>query len=165
MAIYTQAEVDEAIRKTLYPSIYSSFLPEDSTYTTPSITGGVPTRVLIPTTQKYNRDFIVKEIAGQAGVYAIHYIGATTRRFSMNASFGEQSNINNPIVRIEMYKNTTAESGMAIPRKLGTGADVGAVSLSGTFDLSPEDYISVYVETTLTATVIFSDVSINIYEV
>lgn len=165
MATYTQSEVDEAIRKTLYPSIYSSFLSVLSPYTTPIITANTPTRVLIPTTQKFNRDFVVKEISGQSGVFAVHYIGVATRRFIMNASFGEQAGTNNLVVRIEAYKNLSPESGMAVPRKLGTGADVGAVPLSGTFELSTEDYISVYVETSLTASVTFSDVSINIYEV
>lgn len=54
--------------------------------------------------------------------------------------------------------------GICSIRKIGTGSDVGAISMTGEVTLSPDDYIEVYIKSTLSTTVTFVRTSINICE-
>jgi hypothetical protein len=51
-----------------------------------------------------------------------------------------------------------------VERKIGTGADVGAISVTGVFDVTENDYIEIYVLVDVTTTVTFSKTSIVIKE-
>lgn len=162
MALYGQAQVDDAVRKTLTPSRLSSYLPIASPYTTPTLSAGTPTKLLIPTTAKYVQDFSL-DIPNSR--WYLNSAGVVDRKFTIGMTTSMIASINNTEVTISMYKNGVYELGVSIKRKIGTGADVGAMAVIGSFTLSHTDYIEVYVESSLGGTLTFSYTDINILEV
>ena len=72
---------------------------------------------------------------------------------------------NNVVFEMFMYKNGVYEPGIDISRKVGTGADVGAIPIQGEFEAAPNDYIEIFIRTSLTTTVTFSKTAISIMEV
>ncbi len=95
---------------------------------------------------------------------------ATYQRINTNISVGSVTDLDD-----EVIGNTTAivtinnrivnYEDVSIKRKVGTGADVGAVALNGQFELSYNDYIEVYVTSDLGGTVTFDRIAINIKEI
>lgn len=162
MAIYSQAQVDDAVRKTLAPSRLSSYLPIASPYTTPTLSAATPTKLLIPTTAKYVQDFSL-DIPNSR--WYLNSAGVVDRRFTIGMTTSMIASTNNTEVTLSMYKNGVYEPGVSIKRKIGTGADVGAMAVIGSFTLSHTDYIEVYVESSLGGTLTFSYTDINILEV
>ena len=161
--IYTATEIQSAIRKTLTPYSYSSYLPDATPYTTASITAATPTKVLIPTTIKTSNEWAVAEVS--TGNFAVQYTGATTESFKINMSTSMTTGTNNVVVEIFMYKNGILEPGIAIARKVSTGADVGAIAVTGEFSVAPNGYVEVYIKTDLTSTITFDKTSIIITEI
>jgi hypothetical protein len=151
-------------RKTLDPYTLVSYLPPGSDYTTGTIASATPTKVLIPTTVKYQNGIILNPTGGTGGTGAFEKSSAGTQKFDITATTGMQSGVNNTIVRLMMYKNGVLENGVSVPRKVGTGTDTGAVPLHGVFELAQGDYIEVFVETSLESTIIFVETSIDIRE-
>jgi hypothetical protein len=145
------------------PSRLISYLPEGTPYTTPSLGAATPTKVLIPTTVKTAQDFALFDIGG--GDIRFQYQGSETRSFRIGVTTGMQTSANNTIVKLRMYKNSAPEPGIYIPRKVGTGTDVGALGIEGYFTLDPLDTISVWVESSIAGTVTFDGISIVIIEV
>lgn len=162
MATYSQAQVDDAMRKTLTPSRLSSYLPIASPYTTPALVASTPTKLLIPTTAKYIQDFSLDVPNSR---WFLNTIDVIDRKFviTMTTSMTAQNGNNNVI--ISMYKNGILEPGISIARKIGVGSDQGAISVTGSFTLSDNDYIEVYVESDQGGTLTFSRTAINILEV
>jgi hypothetical protein len=72
---------------------------------------------------------------------------------------------NNTIVKLMMYKNGVLVPGATVARKIGTGADLGAMALNSAFTASTGDYFDVYVESSLATTLTFFYTSIVINEV
>lgn len=162
MATYTQSQVDEAIRKTLTPYKYVSYLPEDTPYTTPTFTANVPTKLLVPTTIKTVNGFALEDMGG--GNIAVRYKGLVTTMFTVVMTTGMRSGSNNIVLNMYMYKNGVPEPGISTPRKIGTGSDVGAVTLSGEFEVSPNDYIELYAKVSNNSNIVFEQTSIVIVE-
>ena len=72
------------------------------------------------------------------------YTGTATRKFFAIFSIGMISSQSNQIARFRIAKNGTTAAATEIPRKLGTGADVGALACQGTFSLATNDYIELH---------------------
>lgn len=160
----------EVERKTFTPSIYSSYLLDGDDYQTDGLLAGVPTRLLIPTTIKFNTDWMITEV--NPSQFAVQYVGSSTRRFSINVTSGMQAQTNNTIVHLDVRKGIAGDSGasvtepgVSIVRKVGTGSDTGAIGLSGIFDIEPLGYIEVWATSSLASYLIFIETSINILEV
>ena len=62
------------------------------------------------------------------------------------------------------YRNGVAEPGVAIERKVATGGDVGAMSLTGEFTALKDDVMEIYVQTNLATTITFLKTSFVITE-
>lgn len=161
-SVYVESEVNDAIRRSINPSIYFSYLPIGSDFTTASISANTPTKTLIPTTIKFINNFEIHDLGG--GNFAVRYIGPITSRFNISMSTGMTTSSNNVLFKIRMYKNGEIEPGIGIVRKIGTGADIGAISVTGEFELNPNDYIEVFVDLTLASTVTFIETAILITE-
>lgn len=143
------------------PDRLNSFLPSATPYTTPSISANTPTKLLLPTTVKTVKNF---ELDGVNLRYFLNNPTAVNKEFAIEMTSSVQTGANNTIVTFQLYKNGVLEEGVGIQRKVSTGADVGALSISGTVLLSHNDYVELYVTTTLSSTVTFIKTSISINE-
>ncbi len=159
---YTASELNSAIRKSIAPYSYTSYLPTLSPYTTPSITASTPTKVLLPTTVKNSNEWAVADTGG--GNMAVQYTGATTEMFKIFMSTSITSSNNNVVLDIMMYKNGVYEDGIKISRKISTGADVGSLAIVGEFEADEDDYVEIWINTDGTSTFTFSNTSIIITE-
>jgi hypothetical protein len=155
-------DIERAVRKILYPNDYASYLPNDSLYTTPSITLNTPTKVLIPTAIKYARNWALFDKGGSD--FALRYEASDSSRFHITMTTSMRTSASNVIFEVFMYKNGVIEPGVAVERKIGTGADVGAISVTGAFDVDTNDYIEIFVLVDVTTTITFSKTSIIIKE-
>jgi hypothetical protein len=158
---YTQAQVDKATRMTLTPYKLVTYLPANTPYTTPILSGGVPTMVLIPTTVKSINSFAI--IDQGAGALVYQFQGAQASIFELSLNTGIVASTNNAVLTIELYKNGILEPGASTVRKISS-ADVGSMIVTGEISLTPLDTISIYVTSDLSTTVTFSRVSIQVVE-
>lgn len=159
----TDEEIQKTVRKTLTPYFYESYLPIGSPYTTPVITAGAYTKLLIPTTVKGSNEWGVADVGG--GNFAVQYTGASNEKFKIFTSTSMTTSANNVVIDIVMYKNGVLEPGIAISRKVGTGADVGALAIQGEFEATTNDYIEIYVQTDVDSTITFDKTAISVIEV
>lgn len=161
-AEYDPEELSETIRKTINPSSYVSYLPESTPFTTAAIAANTPTKTLIPTTVKLIKDFGLYDKNGGVGDpdYAVQYQGDSTRTFKIFMSTAMATSVNNVVFDIYMYRNGIMEPGVGISRKIGTGADVGAIATLGEFTAEPNDYLEVFIKLSLAGTVTFYRTSI-----
>jgi hypothetical protein len=74
------------------------------------------------------------------------YDGTKTRNFQVMAAISMTSPANNKIYKFYIAKNgsTLPETGQL--RKISSGSDVGSLTISGVVNLSPGDYVEVWVE-------------------
>lgn len=151
-------EISETIRKSINPSSYVSYLPEGTEYVSPSIPANIPTKIKIPTTIKSINDFAIVDRGG--GNYAVKYIGTKQRTFKIFLSTGMKTGTNNVVIDMYMYRNDIMEPGIGITRKVGTGADVGALACVGEFAASPNDILEVYIKASLQTTITYLRTSI-----
>ena len=133
---WTWSDVMNVIRKTLQPSRLSTYLPDASPYTTDTIAADTPTKLLIPTTQKYIQDFDLDLVNER---YKLSTAGITNRNFEITAAVSISSSQSSFDLKVQMYKNGIAEPGVGIERWIGTGSDKGAFPIVGSFDLSTND--------------------------
>lgn len=162
MATYTQAQVDEAVRKALIPSRLSTYLPVASPYTTPTLVAGTPTKVLAPTSVKRQTDFTL-DVGNMR--WFLDTTGVTNREFVITVSSTVLASLGNNDITIAMYKNGVFEEGVGITRRVGVSNDRGAIAVTGAFSLSDNDYIEIYVTSENGGTLIFERLAINILEV
>lgn len=156
-------ELNETIRKTLTLSSWVSYLPEGSDFTTASLVANTPTKVKIPTVIKTARDFAVVDRGGLN--YAVQYQGPVARPFKIFMSTGLKSSTNNVTFNMYMFKNDVKEPGIGIPRKIGTGSDVGALAMVGEFVANPGDFLEIYLSVDLATTITFVRSSIIFTEI
>lgn len=159
---FNEADITETIRKTLNPGSYSVYLPDGSPYTTPSIPGATPTKVVIPASAKSINDFEVIDVG--LPTESLKYIGSSAQTFKLLFSTSMATGTNNVLFKLMMYKNGVPEPGAAISRKIATGGDVGAVAGITEFICSPNDILEIFAEVDLTSTVTFSLLNIIITE-
>jgi len=165
LATYDAQDFIETIRRTLNPYESVTYLPEGTPYTTPSITATTPTKILIPTTPKTINGFAFNDIGG--GEFALQFIEVVTgtKRFDLKATTGILTGTNNTVITLRVYKNGVPITGAYMPRKVSSGSDVGSLSIIASFDMATNDYIEIYIESSLTSTVTFEGTSIIIREV
>jgi hypothetical protein len=158
----TAYELSQTVRKILYPNDYSSYLPVDSLYTTPTISVSLPTKILIPTVVKYTNNWALFDKGGSD--FALQFMGSDSSRFHIDMTTSLTTSASNVIVDLYMYKNGLIEPGVAIERKVGTGTDTGALAITGSFDAAQNDYIEIFVEVDVASTITFKLTSIRIKE-
>jgi len=159
---YIATDINKAIRKSLNPYSYTSYLPNNTPFTTPSITLNTPTKILVPTTVKSSNAWGVEDVGG--GNFAVQYTGSTTETFKIYMSTGVESSANNTVLSLIAYKNGVEEPGIRISNKISSGSDVSSLTVIGECVMSPNDYIEIWINTTLDSTFTFSDLSILITE-
>jgi hypothetical protein len=162
MAIYTQEQVDNAVRKSISPSRLASYLPVASPYITPALVAGTPTKLLLPTTVKAVQDFTLDLINSR---WYLDSPGVVNREFSIAMTSSVLASTNNTVMTFELYKNGVFEEGVSIQRKIVAGSDVGALGILGTLFLSTNDYIELYVTSSLGGTITFQRTAINLMEI
>lgn len=155
-------DMSEAIRKSVTPSSYTSYLPEATPFTTPLIIANTPTKILIPTTIKTAKDFAIEEVT--PGNLAVVYKGDATRTFKVFLSSSVTASASNIVLGLYMYRNGIVEPGIGNDRKLSGGGDLGALGSVGEFTADPGDRIEVYLKVSVDSTVTFSRTSIIITE-
>ncbi len=138
-----------------------SYLPIASPYTTPSLSAGVPTKLLIPTTPKSIKDFTL-DIPNLR--WFLNDPTGLNRWFMVHMTTSITTSSSNHTVTLEMYKNGILESGMSIQRFISGGSDQSALTIIGSVQLNDTDYIEIYVTDSSNGTVTFSRVSIIINE-
>lgn len=148
-----QSPITEAIRKSLTPSSYVSYLPEGTEYTSPVLAANVPTRIKMNTTIKSQTDFEV--VARGDGSNSLKYLGTESRTFKIFVSTGMKTSANNVMVDLYMYRNDIMEPGIGIAHKVGTGADVRALACVGEFVANTNDLIDIYLKASLQTTVTY----------
>ena len=129
------------------PSRLNSYLPIASPYTTPTLSAGVPTKLLIPTTPKSIKDFTLD--VGNSRWF-LDDPTAANRLFIVHLTTSIITSITNHDVAIELYKNGAFEEGVSIERFIAAGTDKGSLALNGIVSLSDNDYIEVYVTNSAT---------------
>lgn len=144
------------------PARLDTYLPVAEPYTTPALSAGIPTKLLIPTTVKTKKEFTLDvpnsryffDAPGRANVWFIAHLSTSI-----------QSSASNHVVSLEMYKNGVLEEGIGIDRFISGGADVGALGFGGAVQLSDGDYIEVYITSGGGGTVTLSRSAITINEI
>lgn len=151
MAVYSQAQVDDAFRKILTPSYISVYIADGDEVASPVLVINTPTKYNPTMTVRHATDFEAVDLG--AGSMATKYTGAKSIVAEFQATFGMITSSNNMVVKFIIYKNGVEVPGFKIPRKVGTGADVGALGLIGTLDMVTNDYLEIFVETDVAGSV------------
>lgn len=83
------------------------------------------------------------------------YTSGTTKVFLVTFTGSSTSTSNNIIISFRIAKNGTSIAKTAVARKIGTGGDVGAFSISALVELAVSDYVELFadVDTTNAITV------------
>lgn len=109
--------------------------------------GGTAVKYTIPVTAGYINKF---------GVYnpglptqALQYQGSQSIVASIEASSSLKASTNNCLITFYAYKNGQPIPGASIQRKIGTGADAGALALTTVTTLAPNDLLEIYVSSDL----------------
>ncbi|MDB4261284.1 hypothetical protein N9878_00315 [bacterium] len=154
---------DKVIAATAGASHWYSYLPELTPFATDPLVVNTPTKVKVPTTVLSKKDFQVTDIGG--GDLRVQYVGTTTKAFSLHFVSGIRASSNNVLAKMRVYRNETPNPGTFIPRKIGVGADTGAVPMIGVTELAPLDTVSIWVEVDTAAIVTFDGTSIIMDEI
>ena len=112
-----------------------------STPTTTSISGSDDPTKISGTTATANLFRFTSAVDNQ-----MVYAGTKTRTFQIFAAISMTSPANNKIYQFHIAKNGSIVPGTAQSRKIASGSDVGALSISGVVELSTGDYVEVWVE-------------------
>lgn len=142
-----------------------TYIPEGNEVPTGVLVPGTPTKYQLPVTIRKINNFEIKEISGQPGVFALHYTGSRPITAKLGATTSLITSANNVTVKLMMYKNGAEAVASAIKRKIGTGADLGAMTLTTTIEMAQNDYFDVYVESDIASTITFLLTNIVITEI
>lgn len=162
--IGTVADWEEIYRKTLTPYISHTYIADGSETPIP-VVGGVATKYILPVTPKKLNGFSVYDPGGLNQALQVDSDGAVDKSYKLDASTSMYTSANNCNVFLYLYKNSVLVAGSQIQRKVGTGADVGAMGLASTFDASDGDLLEVYVMSDTSTDLTFKLTSIVITEV
>jgi len=78
----------------------------------------------------------------------LRYTGAPTRIVLVTATISMTASINSQVLDFRLAKNGTTDVATEVQRKIGTGSDVGAASVSGILSMATNDYVSLFAENT-----------------
>lgn len=160
--VISTTDIQETIRKTLTPYAYTSYLPDASPYTTPTVVANTPTKIKIPTTIKSSLGFGIVDRGG--GNLAVQYQGTKNIILRVFMNTGVQASANNSVFNIFIYKNDVKEEGLGTTEKLQTGSDVDNMMICGELDIAPGDFLEIWISTNLNSTYTFSRTSIMMFE-
>jgi hypothetical protein len=163
LSTYSLLQWLDAIRKTLNPYESVTFLDPATPFTTPTILAADGyTKVLIPTTVKFLNGWAFNDIGG--GEIALQKIAAGTQKYDIRSYTGIRAGGSNITMHLALFKNGTLEGGISIPRRIGAGADTGALAMGGVFSIDQNQYVNVYVKVSSDTTITFDSPSIDIRE-
>lgn len=144
------------------PARLITYLLKATPYTTPVLTGGTPTKILVPTTPKSTHQFTL-DIPNSR--YLFDAPGRSNVLFEVQFSTSITTSASNHLVALELYVNGVFEEGVSIERFVSGGGDKGALGIIGGVFLSDTDYIEIYVTDSTGGTVTFDRLAITIREV
>lgn len=165
--LMTFSEGQQILQSKLDPYYVHTYIPVGTT-TTKTLLADTPTKVTLDVTPKEGNGFSLVDLGGGETALQLDGNGEDVDiLFSLEGSSSITTSVNNPNVTFMLYKNGVYEPGNIITRKVGTGADQGALALTGTFRGNPsaQDQFEVYVESDLATDVNFIKTSIVIEEV
>lgn len=124
-------EEDDTATGTLYVS---------STLVTPIPSSDTPVKALGTTTSENLFRFDTDGTSNR-----LRYNGTKPRIFTVTASVSITSTSSNQILSVYIAKNGVILPSTRIRRKIGNGADIGAIGITGTVQLTANDYIELWV--------------------
>lgn len=77
----------------------------------------------------------------------LRYTGAITLTFRVAIHFSFTSNVNNIILLLEIAKNGSVITASGSQRKIGTGTDLGSLSVEFLVSLATNDYVEAFLDT------------------
>lgn len=159
---YTTAEVEDTARKTLEPSILSTYRPLADPLTTPSITAATPTKVLVTNTERKVNGFTLDAPNTR---YYLSESGVVDREFSVSFSTSvEWNGGGTATLNVELYVNGVLDPSVGITTKFANN-DVEVMAIGGTVELSTNDYTEIFLTTDSTGTFTFYNSSVLLLEV
>ena len=161
---FTTAELDIAARKSLTPYISHTYIADGSEQSI-SLLSNTPKKYILPVAAKEINGFGIFDPGGPNQSLQFQAEGETDVVFKLDASTSLTTSINNCNVKLLLYKNGSHVAGSIIKRKVGTGSDLGAMSIDSTFKASTGDLLEVYVESSSATDLTFIVTSIVILEV
>ena len=108
----------------------------------PAITAGVPAKVGGTATDGGSRGFTVSTATGGRATYN----GAATKTFTVSVTLAVTSTKSNEVMMGYIAKGGTVIASSEVSRKIGTGTDVGAMSMHTVVTLATDEYIEVFVD-------------------
>jgi hypothetical protein len=81
----------------------------------------------------------------------LRYTGSATKTFAVQVSASMTSASNNQVLYLVLGVNGTEDTNTVVQRKTSTGADVGAASISGLISLAQNDYVTLMIRNSTTA--------------
>lgn len=93
------------------------------------------------------------------------YTGTATKVFKITADLTCTHTAQNAILTFSIAKNGTNITNSSIQRKVGTGGDIGALSMSWAVSLATNDYLEVYADSTEAGTTTVSLGSITVVKI
>lgn len=160
------AQAKSAMNTAREPYHSHTYIPVGTTTTSLTTTPGTPIKVTLDVNLKENYGFSVFDLG--LPTQALQFDGVNQIAdvlFSLESTSSITSSINNVTPDFMLYVNGVYEPGNIITRKIGTGADVGALSITGTFRCSAGDLLEIYIDSDIAATFDFSKTSIVIEEI
>lgn len=94
---------------------------------------------------------------------SLRYDGSAGIIVKVDGAVSMKSSINNVLTVVSFGKNGTSDPTTEIERKIGTGADVGAIPLAGTFTLTNGDYLDFFVDVDLASTITVTKANFTIH--
>lgn len=143
------------------PYRLDTYLPIATPFTTETLIGGTPTKLLVPTTQKSVKGFTL-DLGNNR--YFFDAPGVSNKWFEVHFTTSITTSASNHNITLAMYKNGSIEEGVSIERFISGGSDKGALGINGMVQLSDTDYIELYVTDSTGGTVTFERLAITINE-
>lgn len=154
----------EVTRKVSTPYVSHTYIAEGDDAPV-AVLANTPTKYVLNVTAKEINGFGVFDLGGANQALQFQAVGASNVAFKLDASTSVTTNTNNCNIKLMLYKNGVMVDGSIVERKVGTGADTGAMSLDSTFRASEGDLLDVYVESDIATSITFSHTSIVILEI
>lgn len=85
------------------------------------------------------------------------YTGTPNRNFLFWGTMSMTTASNNQVVGAKFAKNGVVDDDSVVRRKVGTGADIGAIPILGSFELATNDYVELWVTNETSATTVTLD--------
>lgn len=159
--IGTVAEWERIYQKGVNKYISHTYIAEGNE-TPVTLAANTPSKYTLPVTLKESNGFGVADPGLPTQALQFTAENETDILFELSASTSMTTTTNNCNVWMYAYVNDSPAASCLIQRKVGTGADVGAVGLDSTFRVSTGDLIEVYVKSDLATDLTFIYTSILI---